>query len=219
MRYDSCCFDVDMSSGATRLLYLARHAEPDEDGAGLTSNGARQAEHLGRRLAHLNVGRITHGPLPRAAETARVVAEQLHPRPSLSEDEVAGDYVPCLPGRDEVPDAWADTVLSFLADVSEDETSRGAHLGARAIDLLAGPVAAGREPVDVVITHAFTIGWLVRHALGAPAWRWFPPNQCHAGLTVIRYEPAGPPSVVVANDVAHLPADLRWTGFPEHLRP
>lgn len=76
----------------------------------------------------------------------------------------------------------------------------------------------GRHPVDVVITHAFTIGWLLRHALDAPAWRWFPPSQCHAGLTVIRYEVEGPPSVVVANDMAHLPAVLRWTGFPEHLR-
>lgn len=207
-----------MSRETTRWLYLARHAEPRGDGAGLTSNGARQAEHLGRRLAPLSVRRIIHGPLPRAAETARVVAEQFEQTPSLSEDEAAGDYVPHLPGRDEVPDLWADTVLSFLADVSADEASHGARLGARAIDLMAGPAVEGRGPVDVVITHAFTIGWLVRHALDAPAWRWFPPNQCHAGLTVIRYELGGPPSVVVANDVAHLPADLRWTGFPEDLR-
>lgn len=207
-----------MSRETTRLLYLARHAEPDRDGAGLTSDGARQAEHLGRRLAPLPVGRITHGPLPRAAETARVVAEQFDQSPSLAESDAAGDYVPHLPGRDEVPDAWADAVLSFLEDVSEDEASHGAALGAKAIDLLAGPAVGGREPVEVVITHAFTIGWLVRHALDAPAWRWFPPNQCHAGLTVIRYELEGPPSVVVANDVAHLPADLRWTGFPKHLR-
>jgi broad specificity phosphatase PhoE len=207
-----------MSRKTTRLLYLARHAEPEGDGAGLASNGVRQAEHLGRRLASLSVGRITHGPLPRAAETARVVAEQFEQSPLLSEDEAAGDYVPHLPGRDEVPDAWADAVLSFLADVSEDEASHGAHLGARAIDLLAGPAVGGRDPVDVVITHAFTIGWLVRHALDAPAWRWFPPNQCHAGLTVIRYEVGGPPTIVVANDVTHLPADLRWTGFPDHRR-
>ena len=146
------------------------------------------------------------------------MAEQFEQSPSLSEDEAAGDYVPHLPDRDEVPDAWADAVLSFLADVSEDEASLGAHLAARAIDLLAGPAVEGREPVDVVITHAFTIGWLVRHAVDAPAWRWFPPNQCHAGLTVIRYEHNGPPSVVVVNDMAHLPPELRWTGFPEHLR-
>jgi len=200
------------------LLYLARHAEPEEDGAGLTSNGVRQAEHLGRRLAPLPVNRITHGPLPRAAETARVVAEQFEQSPSLSDDEAAGDYVPHLPGGDEVPDAWRDAVWSFLADVSEAAASAGARLGARAIDLLAGPAVEGRQPVDVVITHAFTIGWLVRHALDAPAWRWFPPSQCHAGLTVVRYELGAPPSVVVANDMTHLPADLRWTGFPDHLR-
>jgi broad specificity phosphatase PhoE len=207
-----------MSRETTRLLYLARHAEPEGDSSGLTSNGARQAEHLGRRLAPLAVGRITHGPLPRAAETARVVAEQFDQKPSLSEDDAAGDYVPHVPGRDELPDAWADAVLSFLGDVSGDEVAHGAALGARAVDLLAGPAVDGRDPVDVVVTHAFTIGWLVRHALDAPAWRWFPPNHCHAALTVIRYEVGGPPSVLVANDMAHLPADLRWTGFPKHRR-
>ena len=108
--------------------------------------------------------------------------------------------------------------MSILQDVSEAEASRGAALAAKAIDLLAGHAVDGRAPVDVVITHAFTIGWLVRHALDAPAWRWFPPSQCHAGLTVIRYEVDAPPSVVVANDMAHLPLDLQWTGFPEHRR-
>jgi broad specificity phosphatase PhoE len=207
-----------MSGESTRLLHLARHAEPQADGAGLTSRGVRQAEHLGRRLADLPLRRITHGPLPRAAETARVVAEQLEHPPPLSEVEAAGDYVPHVPGREEVPEAWVDVVLSVLSDVSEDEASQGAALGSRAIDLFAGPAADGREPVEVVITHAFTIGWLVRHALDAPSWRWWPPTQCHAGLTVIRYGLEGPPTVVVSNDVAHLPADLRWTGFPEHLR-
>ncbi len=207
-----------MSRGSTRLLYLARHAEPDAHETGLTSIGSLQAQHLGQRLAPLSVGHITHGPLPRAAETARVVAEQFEQSLALVGDDCAGDYVPRLPRREEIPDAWADTVMSFLGEVPEDEASRGAALGADAIDLLAGPAVDGRAPVDVVITHAFTIGWLVAHALSAPTWRWFPPMQCHAGLTVIRYEVGSPPSVVVANDMAHLPADLQWTGFPEHLR-
>lgn len=61
--------DVAMSRKTTRLLYLARHAEPEGNDAGLTPDGARQAEYLGRRLAPLAVDRITHGPLSRAAET------------------------------------------------------------------------------------------------------------------------------------------------------
>jgi probable phosphoglycerate mutase len=146
------------------------------------------------------------------------VAEQLEHPPALIEVDVAGDYVPHVPGRDEVPDAWVDTVLAAFADVSEDEATHGAALGSRAIEVLAGPAVDGREPIEVVITHAFTIGWMVRHALHAPTWRWWPPTQCHAGLTVIRYDRGGPPAVLVANDLAHLPADLRWTGFPDNLR-
>lgn len=209
---------IGMSRASTRLLYLARHAEPDPSGGGLSPLGVQQAECLGRRLAHLPLSRVVHGPLPRASETARVVAAQLERPAALVEMEAAGDYVPHVPGRDEVPDAWADAVVSPCADVSEEEAAQGAALAAQAVELLAGPATDGREPVEVVLTHAFTIGWLVRHALDAPAWRWWPPVQCHAGLTVIRYEPDAPPAVVVANDLSHLPADLRWTGFSEHLR-
>lgn len=208
-----------MPRESTRLLYLARHAQPEADGGRLTPQGARQAEHLGRRLAHLPLRRITHGPLPRATETARIVADQFEHPPVLSEVDAAGDYVPHVPGREEIPDAWVETVLSSFADVSEEEAIHGAALGSRAIDLLTGPAAEGRDRIEVVITHAFTIGWLVRHALGAPSWRWWPPSQCHAGLTVIRYGVEDPPVVVVSNDLAHLPADLRWTDFPDQLRP
>ncbi|HEX4470415.1 MAG TPA: hypothetical protein VH085_00495, partial [Nocardioides sp.] len=72
------------------------------------------------------------------------------------------------------PDAWAEAVLAFLADVSEDQASHGAALGARAIDVLAGPAVGGREPVDVVITHASLSGgwcdkpWTPRPGAGSP---------------------------------------------------
>jgi probable phosphoglycerate mutase len=33
---------------------------------------------------------------------------------------------------------------------------------------------------------------------------------------VIRYFPDRPPTLVVVNDVSHLPAELRWTDFPAH---
>jgi broad specificity phosphatase PhoE len=204
-----------MAEDGTRLLYLARHAEPAPDGSGLTARGVLQAEHLGGRLSRLPLHRITHGPLARARDTARVVARQFAAQPRLVEVDAAGDYVPHMPRRDEVPDAWADAVLSYFAAIPEPEATLGPALATRAIDLLAGPPAAGRDRVDVVITHAFTIGWLVCHALGAPGWRWWGLNHCHAGLTVIRYGSDKPSSVVVLNDLAHLPADLRWTGFPD----
>lgn len=51
----------------------------------------------------------------------------------------------------------------------------------------------------------------------APKWRWLGLNHGNAALTVIRYTPGRPASVLVSNDMRHLPAELRWTGFPPEL--
>ena len=59
----------------------------------------------------------------------------------------------------------------------------------------------------------------MRHALDAPPSRWLGLNSGNAALTVIEYRPALPPALVVFNDMGHLPADLRWTGFREAARP
>lgn len=79
--------------------------------------------------------------------------------------------------------------------------------------------AAPTELRELVITHAFQVAWLVRDALGAPPPRWLGLNAGNAALTVIRYAAGMAPSVLVYNDVQHLPAELQWTGFPDGLRP
>lgn len=202
----------------TRLLYLARHAEPTPDGSGLTDRGRRQAELLGERLVGLRADQVMHGPLPRARETARLVAAARAESTPLREMAAAGDYVPAMPAPGDVPDPWAAGVHGFLSGVTDQEAAEGTALAAEAVARFAGPASDGRGATELVITHAFTVGWLVGHALGAPAWRWVGQNHCHAGLTVIRYPADAPPSLVVVNDTSHLPDDLRWTGFPDELR-
>jgi len=203
----------------TRHLYVARHAEPGSDGDSLSRRGTRQAALLGRRLADVPFAAVHHGPLPRASATAHAVARQLTSAVPVQALDAAGDYVPYLPSRSEMLDQHADRVLAHLGDVPVDEARSGAALAADALRQLTGPVVGdGGDRHELVITHAFTVGWLVRDALGAPAWRWWGLNHCHTGLTVIRYFPDKPPSLVVVNDQAHLPPDLQWTGFPEEYR-
>ncbi|OKI06078.1 histidine phosphatase family protein [Streptomyces sp. CB02923] len=205
-----------------RYLYLARHGEATDEGR-LTEAGRRQAELLGKRLQCVPLTAVHHGPLPRAAQTARLIAEQLGQVP-LRECETAGDYVPYIPERDELPSEIADAMLPRLAPVSAEDRARGAELARRAVADFTGPVDQG--PVDqgdaprheLVVTHAFLIAWLVRAAMDAPPWRWMGLNHGNAALTVIRYAPARPATVLVYNDVSHLPSELRWTGFPAQLR-
>ena len=208
-----------MSGTVTRYLYLVRHGEALPDESGLTENGRRQAVLLGRRLRDVPFAAVHHGPLPRAAQTARLISEQLGGVP-LRVSEPAGDYVPYVPERAELPADCADFLLRFLDRTTAGERVHGARLAGRAVERFTGPAEGhdGEACHELVVTHAFLVGWLVRHALDAPAWRWLGVNPANAALTVIRYAPGRPSSVLQYNDVSHLPADLRWTGFPPELQ-
>ncbi|MEU4398031.1 histidine phosphatase family protein [Micromonospora orduensis] len=204
----------------TRLLYLARHGEQDLTGAhgseepdsGLSERGRRQAGLLGERLRGRRFAAVHHGPLLRAAQTAELVAASL-PGVPVYATELAGDHLPHDTDPADLPPAYAD----FLAQFPPAARVDGPRVTAAAVRRFTGPVDAdgGGEPVrELVVTHNFLIGWLVRHALDAPERRWLGVNSHNAGLTVIRYGPAGPPNLVAFNDVAHLPPELRGTGLP-----
>ncbi|MFD8597969.1 histidine phosphatase family protein [Kitasatospora sp. NPDC059646] len=206
-----------MTGTAARYLYLARHGEALPDGSGLSEAGRRQAALLGRRLADRPVSVVHHGPLPRAAQTAELVGAQL-PGAVRRVSEAAGDYLPHFPDRDELPSDSAELFLTFLAGCTPEDREHGPALAERAIAEFTGPVAGDRERHELVVTHAFLIGWLVRHALDAPKWRWLGLDQANAALTVIRWTPGRPAAVLLMNDMRHLPDDLRWTGFPPGSR-
>ncbi|MPY99882.1 MAG: histidine phosphatase family protein [Actinophytocola sp.] len=205
-----------MPGSATRYLYLTRHGDPLPTGNGLTRQGRRQAALLGKRLRSAPLSALYHGPSDRTTDTAWLISEQLDgikPR----ELEAAGDYVPHSPGRAELPAESADFLLDFVGQFSATECQRGQIYSREALESFSSPVEGPDDQHIMLVTHNFLIGWLVRAALDAPEWRWLGLNHCHAALTVIRYAPGRPSAVLFYNDMSHLPADLRWTGFDPNL--
>ncbi|MFC6080128.1 histidine phosphatase family protein [Sphaerisporangium aureirubrum] len=202
---------------ATRYLYLARHGEASPDESRLTENGRRQADLLGKRLRGVPLSMIHHGPLPRATQTAQLIARHLDGVP-LHVAEAAGDYVPHFPDRQELPPDSADFLLRFLGESTPEERRRGPALAQEALARFSGPADGDETRHELIVTHSFLIGWLVRAALDAPRWRWLGLNHCNAALTAIRYTPGRPTSVLFYNDMEHLPHELRWTGFPPESR-
>ncbi|MFD5028871.1 histidine phosphatase family protein [Streptomyces sp. NPDC058405] len=205
-----------MTGTAPRYVYLARHGEASPDESSLTDNGRRQAVLLGERLQRSPLSAIYHGPLPRAEETARLICDQLDDVP-LQPSELTGDYIPYVPQREELPSEPADAMLGRLAQFPAEERENGPELARKALARFAGPVDGDEPRHELIVTHNFLIGWLVRDALDAPKWRWMGLNHANAALTVIRYAPGRPASVLFYNDMRHLPAELRWTGFPPEL--
>ncbi|MFE9693456.1 histidine phosphatase family protein [Micromonospora sp. NPDC005806] len=201
---------------ASRLLYLVRHGEQDraEEGGdtGLSARGRQQAQLLAQRLRGMPFAAVHHGPARRAVETAELVAATL-PGVPVHLSESVGDHLP----HDTDPAGLPERYATFLADFTERERVDGPRRTAEAMARFATAPAEG-DVRELVVTHNFLIGWLVRHALDAPERRWLGLNHHNCGLTVLRYSSGGPPTLIAVNDVAHLPPELRATGLPPDYR-
>jgi probable phosphoglycerate mutase len=176
----------------------------------LTDVGRRQSELLGSRLAGLPIDAVWHSPLPRALRCAQILGEQL-PGVAVREAAELVDHVPHVP--EETPPAWA----GFFDGYDAAEAAAGARVAEGLIGRFARPAEV--ETHEVLVTHAYPVAWLVRHALDAPPARWLGLSCGNAALTVIEYRVGPAPTLVVYNDMGHLPAELRWTGFGPGVRP
>ncbi|GAA2184718.1 histidine phosphatase family protein [Micromonospora lupini] len=199
---------------STRYLYLARHGSADAFGE-LTDAGHQQADLLGRRLARLPIDAVWHSMLPRAAASAREIARHLPDVPVAEAAELV-DHVPYVPDAHEMPGAWA----GFFDGFDEAEASAGRRTAQSLVTRFAtAPERTEPDSHEVLVTHAYPIAWLVRHALDAPSTRWLGLESANTGLTVIEYRTGLSPTLVMFNDQSHLSGDLRWTGFGVATRP
>jgi serine/threonine-protein phosphatase PGAM5 len=196
------------------FLYLVRHGATDPHDGPLSEAGQQQARLTGQRLKDVPFSGIYHGPLPRAAQTADLIAASL-PGVAVSVCELAGDYVPSAPDPGDLPPSFA----HFLAGFSAAELTDGPKLAAAALERFARPGGERSDTYELVVTHNLLIGWFVSQALCAPSWRWLGVNQMNCAVTVIAYPPGLPSELISFNDAGHLPPELRWTGFPAAVRP
>lgn len=197
----------------TRHVYLARHGEADAFGQ-LTQRGLRQADLLGERLADMPIDAIWHSPLERAADSAHEIVGHLGDVLVAEAPELV-DHVPYVPDAAETPASWR----GFFDGYDDGDATAGQRLADALTARFARPPDTSSDSHEVLITHAFQIAWLVRDALGAPPSRWLGLNSANSALTVIEYRDSLPPTLIMYNDMSHLPGDLRWSGFPIGLWP
>ena len=161
---------------------------------------------------------VWHTPLPRAAASARLIAEHLPGTPVIEAEELI-DHIPYVPSRDETPAPWR----GFFDGFDEAQSAEGARtadaLVARFGAVSSPSTGAPSDTHEVAVTHSYPIAWLVRHALGAPPVRWLGLDCANAALTIVEHRDGLPPALVLFNDMTHLPAELRWTGLEGATRP
>ncbi|QVQ55019.1 histidine phosphatase family protein [Spiractinospora alimapuensis] len=193
----------------TRTVYLARHGSADAWGR-LTDEGREQSRLLGQRLARLPIDVVWHSPLPRAVDSARIIAAEMG-RVLVDEAAELVDHVPFVPSSDDISASW----LGFFDGYDRAEADAGRRTADGLAARFGAPTRRARRPThEVAVTHAYPIAWMVRDALGAPPARWMAlAGIANTGLTVVEHADGEPPAVVMVNDMSHLPTELRWTGF------
>lgn len=205
--------DSDSDGLVTRFLYVVRHGEAVPHDGPLSASGREQARLTGQRLRDLPFSGVWHGPLPRAAQTAELIAASL-PGVPVSACDLAGDYLPSNPDPAGLPPSYA----SFVAGFPAAERAEGPKRAAAALERFLRPGGENGDEYELVVTHNFLVGWLVSQAMAAPPWRWLGVNQMNCAISVIACQAGLPASLLTFNDAGHLSPELRWTGFPPTLK-
>ncbi len=175
----------------TRNLVFLRHGQYDAESRGeLTALGREQARLSARYLEGLRFDLIWSSTLPRAKETAQIVAGHLggmrvRHTGLLREGlytQVEGYEVPASERREDC--ARADAAYAKIVRPSR------------------------RERTELVVCHGNLIRYLMCRALHTPVAKWVRMTTSHCGLTRVIVRDTGAVRVVSYNETSHLPMKL-----------
>jgi broad specificity phosphatase PhoE len=173
---------------------LIRHGQylPSDEtlGGQLTSLGREQARRTASRLKGLAVATIHSSDMPRAIETAEIIARELG-RAKVAQSAMLRERVPTgIPGK-HVP-------LGKRREARE------------AIDFIVERFfcAAPRARHDIIVCHGNLIRALVCCALGARLGAWRKMDVHNGGITRLLVREDGSLRVTSFNDTGHLRGEL-----------
>lgn len=198
---------------AKTVIHLVRHGQyhrlvPDDiqrrtgtewavmsDG-GLTELGIEQAGLTARRLSEYPVAAIHSSSLPRAAETAAIIAEAF-PGIGVQSSEALWECIPYV----------SPSIAPLLPDMSDDDLARGQRRAEEAYERYLER-RRQEDAHEVVVCHGNLIRYFVARALGGGLEAWVRMGTLHCGISQI--EKGDDWTLLLChNDSGHLPEEKR----------
>lgn len=217
----------------TRHLILVRHGAyyqaPEHPRYGsLTAAGREEARAVGRALADVSVRSVVASSMPRAIETAEVIAATIGAS-RTRRLACLSEVVPDLSAGDLGSQALRSDgdAAATRADLQRQPNRRREHL--RAVDptgerlaahdqaceawrRLVRPVRTGDVP-EIVVMHGNLIRWLACRAMGAETALWSNLGTAYGGITRLRVASDGSATLDSYNETGHLTAVDRRTTY------
>lgn len=183
-----------------RTLYLVRHGQYIAGDSNtlqpevLTALGRKQAARIGKRLSEVQFSSLHHSTMPRAVETASIIAEFLpplkrHATPLLCEG------LPSVAPHFKAPFRKPRAEVMKTRKRMDDAFTRFFR-----------PSRVDRN--DLIVAHGNIIRYFVRKALGDAVHRWWQLDILQCSLSIVRVTPTRV-VLVSFNDVGHIPPRYR----------
>ena len=198
---------------ASRLIYLVRHGQyqrlsPDElesdytveqairvDG-GLTTLGIEQAKMTAQRLRSYPISAIYCSSLPRAVQTAEIIAQEF-PGIPLRRTRILRECIPCVPPF----------ISRFFPKVPSEEIARGLKQAEEAYERYFKR-ARGKDKHEIVVCHGNLMRYFVSCVLEVEPETWGKMGIFNCGISQVKISHRWT-GVVCHNDSGHLPEDKR----------
>lgn len=198
---------------ATRNLFFVRHGQyhrleytgPEErltldqinalDG-GLTGIGKEQAALTAERFRGRPIAALYCSTLPRAAETADIIAAAFAGIPTEC-DQTLWECIPSVPAE----------FAEHFQNISVEDITLGRARAAQVYDHYFRPAHAD-DRQELIVAHGNLIRYLVCRALHVTVDAWLSMYTNHCGVTQFLVREDGSVRLVSYNDVGHLPPEL-----------
>jgi broad specificity phosphatase PhoE len=170
---------------------------------GLSDEGRAQATALAERLAGIEVSEILTSPLPRAVETARLIAGR-HKLDEARDPRLTDFHAGKWEGMKTAEIASSDEYKRFLANPLSDEIPGGEKLP-EARDRMISSLSQALDDnafgaTLVVVSHAGPLRVLLAHYLGMDLATYHRIRLSHGSISALRFESErGVPRVLALN--------------------
>jgi serine/threonine-protein phosphatase PGAM5 len=186
---------------ATRTLYLVRHGYHDltsshKLGGSLTPIGVEQAQLTAQRFRSLPITTIHCSTLPRAAETAEIIAQELADV-RFHRSRGLWERIPCI------PPAWTEYFKVYPSKSLERDKKQAE----KAFDKYFKR-AQGQDKHEIIVSHGNLIRYFICRVLQVQPEGWGNMDMCNCGISEVLIRSGGQMVLVSHNDVSHLPDHL-----------
>lgn len=184
----------------TRYLHLARHGQYErkdsQPAERLTPLGVEQAQVAAQRLRPLPITAIHSSSLPRAVETAEIIA-QAFPDVPLHKTRYLRECAPCIPQN--LSEYTLEIPAEKIGEYREQAESAFGRYFRR---------TRGADKHELLVCHGNIIRYFVCRVLGAPPQAWLNMDSDKCGISLIKIVSDGTMWLISYNDTGHLPDPL-----------